>query len=111
MKRCIVAMAFAVAMLGGALAQSVPQKPLADVVSAKLKPVSAFTYAPVITWGGDVHTQLALTEGLFKKGGIDIKLIREDNFVNQVQNCMDGKTPFLRGTLGMIRLSPQAQSW
>jgi len=109
MIRCILAMALAVATFGSnAVAQSVPQRPLADVVSAKLKPVSGLTYAPVITWGGDVHTQLALLEGNFKKGGLDLKLVREDNFANQVQNCMDGKTPFLRGTLGMINTANES---
>ena len=97
-----------VGLMNSAVAQNVPQRPLADVVSAKLQPVGALTYAPCITWGGDVHTQLAVTEGLFKKNGLNITLQREDNFVTQVQNCLNGKTPFLRGTLGMINTANES---
>lgn len=57
---------------------------------------------PLITWGGDVATIHTNNEGVFKQEGVDVRLFVENNFVEQVNGCLSGTTPYLRGTLGMI---------
>ncbi|MBN2135829.1 MAG: ABC transporter substrate-binding protein [Acidobacteria bacterium] len=63
---------------------------------------------PFITWGGDVATFYA-NDGLrtgngsiYDKLGLDLKLVNGDNFIQQVRDYMEGKSPFLRGTFRMI---------
>lgn len=63
---------------------------------------------PFIIWGGDVATFRA-NGGLetksgshYNKHGLDLKLVPGDDFVGQVKRYMEGKTPFLRGTMRMI---------
>ena len=72
---------------------------------------------PMITRGGDIATILANgnTErtakgSLFAKAGLDLKLVREDNFAKQVETYIRGKSPYLRGTLGMINMAVEALS-
>ncbi len=68
---------------------------------------------PYITWGGDVATFYAnggLTtrkDSIYSKLGLNLKLMPGDNFVQQVRNYMEGKTPFLRGTFHMIGLASE----
>jgi ABC-type nitrate/sulfonate/bicarbonate transport system substrate-binding protein len=63
---------------------------------------------PYILWGGDVATALAnggaTTQpgSLFAQHGLKLKLVRGDNFAEQIKNYKDGKTPFLRGTMSML---------
>ncbi len=63
---------------------------------------------PMITWGGDaatLHGNGGMTtspDSLFGGAGLDIRLEKEDDFVAQVRNYLEGRTPFLRGTMGMI---------
>ncbi|MCX6334157.1 MAG: OmpA family protein [Bacteroidia bacterium] len=88
----------------------VPLKPMSQVVSTSLKPVSisgAITL-PTITWGGDIATVYAEINGLFKLNGLDFTLRNEDNFKAQVQRCINGETPYLRGTKGMIKMASDA---
>lgn len=68
---------------------------------------------PFITWGGDIPTFYA-NGGLdtkpgtiFDKQGLRIKLVNGDNFVQQVRDYVSGKTPFLRGTFGMIGMASE----
>jgi ABC-type nitrate/sulfonate/bicarbonate transport system substrate-binding protein/outer membrane protein OmpA-like peptidoglycan-associated protein len=73
------------------------------VRGATLQPVkSGPLKIPTITWGGDVPTVLTDSEGLFKAEGLSISLFHEDDFAKQVRGVLDGNTPFLRGTFGMI---------
>ena len=66
---------------------------------------------PYILWGGDVATFLANGDlktkpaSLFQKSGLDIQLVNGDDFVGQVRNYVQGKSPFLRGTMHMIGLA------
>ncbi len=85
-------------------------KPLSQVVSTSLKPVSqsATIKTPLITWGGDIATVLAETDGVFKQNGLSISTFREDDFKKQVQMCLSGETPYLRGTIGMINAASDA---
>ncbi|MBI5154182.1 ABC transporter substrate-binding protein [Candidatus Poribacteria bacterium] len=63
---------------------------------------------PLITWGGDAVTLLAnggtdtVPASPFGKAGLNMRLAKQDDFVAQVRDYMEGKTPFLRGTMGMV---------
>jgi outer membrane protein OmpA-like peptidoglycan-associated protein len=69
---------------------------------------------PIITWGGDAATLLAnggtetAPASLFGKAGLNLSLTRQDDFVVQVKDYMEGRSPFLRGTLGMINTYTEA---
>src|SRR6185503_12229219 len=87
----------------------VEPKPLAAVVRGKMQPVQTGPLQlPLITWGGDVATILAEQDGLFKAEGLDVKLFVENDFAKQVQDFVGGKTPLLRGTMGMINSAVEA---
>ena len=67
---------------------------------------------PLITWGGDIPTIYAngnkiKTEigSIFANKGLNLKLVREDVFSKQVENLVSCKTPFIRGTMGMINMA------
>jgi ABC-type nitrate/sulfonate/bicarbonate transport system substrate-binding protein/outer membrane protein OmpA-like peptidoglycan-associated protein len=69
---------------------------------------------PIITWGGDLATLLAngkhtttAAGSLFAQKGLQFKLVREDVFAQQVQAYMEGTSPYLRGTLGMINMAAE----
>ncbi len=68
---------------------------------------------PYITWGGDFATFYA-NGGLrtkpgtiFKKQGLDLQLTPGDDFIQQVRDYVSGKTPFLRGTFGMVGMASE----
>jgi ABC-type nitrate/sulfonate/bicarbonate transport system substrate-binding protein/outer membrane protein OmpA-like peptidoglycan-associated protein len=83
-------------------------KPLSKVVTPRLKPVEASTkLVYVITWGGDVSIVYGVQEGLFRAEGLDVTLRLENDFAKQVQAVLDGKTPYLRGTMGMINAAAE----
>jgi ABC-type nitrate/sulfonate/bicarbonate transport system substrate-binding protein/outer membrane protein OmpA-like peptidoglycan-associated protein len=109
----ILAMALAMSMAQLSLnAQAVDYnvpKPLSQVVNTSLKPVQPGTVkVPIITWGGDMATILAESDGIFKNEGLNVSLFREDDFKKQVQMCLSGQTPYLRGTMGMINAAADA---
>jgi ABC-type nitrate/sulfonate/bicarbonate transport system substrate-binding protein/outer membrane protein OmpA-like peptidoglycan-associated protein len=83
-------------------------KPLSKVITPRLKPVEAGTkLVYVITWGGDVSLVYGVQEGIFRAEGLDISLSLENDFAKQVQAVLDGKTPYLRGTMGMINAATE----
>jgi len=83
-------------------------KPLTKVVTPRLKPIEAGSkIVYVITWGGDVSLVYGVQEGLFRQEGLDITLSLENDFAKQVQAVLDGKTPYLRGTMGMINAAAE----
>src|SRR5215475_8595458 len=83
-------------------------KPLSKVVTPRLKPLEAGSkLVYVITWGGDVSLVYGVQEGLFRHEGLDITLSLENDFAKQVQAVLDGKTPYLRGTMGMINAAAE----
>ncbi|NQU06343.1 MAG: nitrate ABC transporter substrate-binding protein [Calditrichaeota bacterium] len=85
-------------------------KPMSQMVRVQVQPVktSKTISVPLITWGGDVATILANTDGIFQQEGLDVTLFREDNFAKQVEKCLSGETPYLRGTMGMINAAADA---
>jgi outer membrane protein OmpA-like peptidoglycan-associated protein len=67
---------------------------------------------PLITWGGDIATlqangaQLRTQRGsIFADEGLDLSLVREDVFAKQLQAYLSGRSPYLRGTLGMVNMA------
>lgn len=95
--------------------QYVQAPPLAGVLkSAKVGEVSAAgpVQVPLITWGGDIATIVAngnaartAKGSAFAAEGLDLQLVREDVFTRQLEAYMAGRSPYLRGTLGMLTLA------
>lgn len=80
--------------------------PLEEKVSGQLRTVSGTKLrVPMITWGGDIATILTEMDGIFRQKGLSVELFREDNFAKQVDGCISGNSPFLRGTMGMINVA------
>ena len=85
------------------------------VGSVKIDPVKQTSplIVPFITWGGDMATFYAnggLTTKpgtIFDKQGLNIKLVPGDDFIQQVRNYLEGKSPFLRGTFRMIGMASE----
>ena len=88
--------------------ESLEAKPLSKVVTPRLKPVDAGSkLVYVITWGADVSLIYGVQAGLFREAGLDVTLTLENDFAKQVQAVLDGKTPYLRGTMGMINTAAE----
>ena len=94
----------------------VEQPPLKNLVTTHVGEVAENgpLMVPIITWGGDIPTVLAngnsrktAPNSIFAQKGLSIELKREDIFAQQVSAYMSGKTPFLRGTLGMINMAAE----
>jgi outer membrane protein OmpA-like peptidoglycan-associated protein/ABC-type nitrate/sulfonate/bicarbonate transport system substrate-binding protein len=91
-------------------------KTLSAVLTGSVKSVrsSGAVKLPVITWGGDIATIYANGGATTSMGsilddeGLEFEIFREDNFVVQAQKCLDGETPYLRGTMGMINMAAAA---
>lgn len=85
-------------------------KALEQIVTTSAKPVQNQNLSlPIITWGGDIVTIYAngsdkqtQAGSLFHSYGLDFQLTRNDDFTKQLELYLSGKTPYLRGTLGMI---------
>ena len=98
----------------------VKSPPLTKIVSStKIKSVSGGgeIQVPIITWGGDIATILAngndaktQSGSLFSQAGLKLKLVRKDTFSDQVKDYISGKSPYLRGTMGMINMASEAIS-
>jgi ABC-type nitrate/sulfonate/bicarbonate transport system substrate-binding protein len=88
------------------------EEPFAKLVGdVKVGPVKAADVleVPYLIWGGDVATFLAngtadeTKKGtLFDQQGLKLKLTDGNDFVAQVKNYLEGKTPILRGTMSQL---------
>ncbi len=83
-------------------------KKVGNVKVGDVKP-SKVIDTPFLFWGGDVATFIAnggaketKKDTLFAKQGLELNLIPGDDFVGQVKNYLEGKTPLLRGTMSQI---------
>ena len=108
-----------VMMASGAQAvQYVKSEPLTRFINTPVGAVaSGQLQVPVITWGGDIATVFANGGGaktsatsIFDKQGLQLQLVREDVFSRQVEAYLAGRSPFLRGTLGMINMAAEVAS-
>ncbi|MEO0414412.1 MAG: hypothetical protein AAF226_05615 [Verrucomicrobiota bacterium] len=88
---------------------------LKGVTPAAVDVSSGTVNIPLITWAADGVT-VASNDGLkptsksalAKAMGVNANLELVDNFDQQVANYISGKSPFLRGTVGMINLASEA---
>lgn len=104
----IFALALTAPISASAQQEELTAKPLTSVVTQKASGVRSGTLqVPCITWGGDVATIYTADSGIFKSEGLDVSVFVENNFPKQVENCLAGKTPFLRGTMGMINAASE----
>lgn len=98
--------------------QYVTPGPLSKSITTPVGAVgSGPTQVPVITWGGDVATVFANGNGartsptsIFGKQALQLHLVREDVFSKQVEAYLSGRSPYLRGTLGMINMAAEVAS-
>jgi ABC-type nitrate/sulfonate/bicarbonate transport system substrate-binding protein/outer membrane protein OmpA-like peptidoglycan-associated protein len=75
---------------------------------------AAVTQVPLITWGGDIATVYAngnarkTAEGsIFSAEGLTLKLVREDVFSKQLEAYLKCRSPYLRGTMGMVNMAAE----
>ncbi len=107
--------------LGYGAAQAVDYvdaKPLSQLVKQSVQACGAIRgelRVPLIAWGGDMVTiyangnaETTAKGSIFDKKGLALKLYREDRFPQQVADYLACRTPFLRGTVGMIALANDA---
>ena len=103
---------------GSAVAQGqfIQSPPLAQSVTTAVGAVALGpVQVPIITWGGDIATVLAngnakvtSKSSIFGKLGLNLRLFREDVFATQLEAYLSGRSPYLRGTLGMINMATEA---
>ena len=112
MKRVIGILLAAVCAQSFAAPNYIELKPLTDVVDTRVGAVkSGVKTLPIITWGGDLATiygnggASTQSNSVFKQNGLSFQLDREDVFANQLEDYLSGKTPYLRGTMGMMSLA------
>jgi ABC-type nitrate/sulfonate/bicarbonate transport system substrate-binding protein len=104
-------------LAAGALAQGqfIQSPPLAQTVTTPVGAVAPGpTQVPIITWGGDIATVLAngnakatSKASIFGKLGLNLRLAREDVFAKQLEAYLSGRSPYLRGTLGMVNMAAE----
>jgi len=96
--------------------QAFGEEPFGKLVgNVQVQPVTTTSplLVPYITWGGDMATFYAngglstQSETIFHGQKLNLKLVPGDDFVQQVRNYMQGKTPFLRGTFRMIGMASE----
>lgn len=96
--------------------QYVTPAPLAKSVTTPVGNVQPSpVQVPVITWGGDIATvhangnaAVTTANSVFGKLGLQLRLVREDVFSKQLEAYLAGRSPYLRGTMGMINMAAEA---
>jgi len=115
--RLLAAAALAYFAAGAAAqGQFIQSPPLAQTVTTAVGAVAPGpTQVPIITWGGDIATVLAngnakatSKTSIFGKLGLNLRLAREDVFAKQLEAYLSGRSPYLRGTLGMVNMATEA---
>ncbi len=100
----------------GQSVQYVDSPPLKQTVSARVGEVRTGgpTKVPLITWGGDIATIMAngnrattTTNSIFGRKNLQLKLVRMDDFKQQVESYVKGEMPYLRGTMGMVSMAAE----
>ncbi len=90
--------------------------PLAQAVNTAVGAVAPGpVQVPIITWGGDIATLYAngnanntAKTSIFGRLGLNLRLVREDVFAKQLEAYLSGKSPYLRGTMGMVNMAAEA---
>lgn len=104
------------AAAAAAQGQFIQSPPLAQAVTTAVGAVAPGpVQVPIITWGGDIATVLAngntkatAKTSIFGKLGLNLRLVREDVFAKQLEAYLSGRSPYLRGTLGMVNMATEA---
>lgn len=106
----------------GALASLSPGTALADtsfaqdVGNVRVGEVTSTSPMGVATlyWGGDYPVVVAnggtattKPGSIFANQGLNLRIYQQDNFVQQTRDYMEGRTPFLRGTFGMMEFASE----
>jgi outer membrane protein OmpA-like peptidoglycan-associated protein len=100
-------------------AEYVEAPPLSKVVRANVSACSKAerTRVPVITWGGDMATiyangsaKVTAKGSLLAREGLDLELVRQDVFARQLEDYVACRSPYLRGTLGMLNMAAEVTS-
>jgi hypothetical protein len=100
-------------LASSALAQNKSFKDLVGPVQVQPVIPSKTLCVPYIFWGGDVATFYAngglrtAPNSLFEQQGLSIKLLPGDDFPQQVRDYMEGRSPFLRCTMGMLGMASE----
>ncbi len=91
-------------------------KVVAGVTVAEIRK-DARIHLPIISRCGDIATVLAnggqaqtQPGSIFSEAKLDYQLVPGENFSNQIENYLSGKSPYLRGTVGMINMVAGALS-
>ena len=114
---CLMSLAATLAVAAPKGATSyVAAPPLTEVVGATVGAVAPGpVQVPIITWGGDIATvygngnnKTTDKTSVFGKLGLDLRLVREDVFAKQLAAYLTGRSPYLRGTLGMVQMANEA---
>ena len=96
---------------GLAAAKFIDAPPLTQVAKSAVAacPAHDVLPLPIITWGGDIATIYAngnqaetARTSLFAKSNLKVRLTREDVLSRQLDNYLACRSPFLRGTMGMV---------
>lgn len=108
-----LALASALSFAAAAI-EYLPFRPLSQAVGEPVQDcrLRGSIPVPVIAWGGDIATSLAngnaretTADSPLGEAGLDLALYRQDDFVRQVEDYLTCKTPFLRGTVGMLSMA------
>ncbi|OQY59041.1 MAG: nitrate ABC transporter substrate-binding protein [Desulfobacteraceae bacterium 4572_88] len=121
LKRILLSAALLFFMLSGMshAVSYVQSPPFTQIVSTGAGDVKTGQYVqvPLITWGGDIATILAngnapatSAGSIFDQKKLKIRLVRKDDFKEQVESYLSGETPYLRGTMGMINMAAEVLS-
>src|SRR5262249_52006375 len=113
-----IALVVGLAVVAGwarAAVQFVQSPPLTQVVTTPVGVVRpGAVQVPISTWGGDIATLYAngnskgtAKSSIFGTLGLNLTLVREDVFAKQVDAYLSGRSPYLRGTLGMINMAAE----
>lgn len=96
--------------------QYVDVRPLASQVTAAVRDCAETdrVEVPLITWGGDIATIFAngnqrdtAPDSLFGRKGLKLRLAREDVLASQLEAYVGCRSPYLRGTLGMVNMASE----
>lgn len=85
--------------------------PMTQIVKGGVGEVGASdqVIVPIITWGGDIavihgngDAVVTAPGSIFRQQGLELGLMRQDDFAKQIESYLAGETPYLRGTIGML---------
>jgi len=86
-------------------------KPADEMVNTSVRNcnITGTIRVPGIAWGADITLSLAngnakrtARGSIMADQGLDLQIYRQDNFAQQLSDYMSCKTPYLRGTVGMV---------